>query len=198
MLNISLRSYATLSAFVFGCSVGYANMHVEHATGSNDLWEVVDFLTSDGVSLVVSYNTVVCLLLILGRLLLRASVGKLRDTEVEQIIANGRGFLADTVLFLVFYAPTIFGREARPVFLIHYISFVAFVKVFHLMAQIRVNNFLDVGTPKLHVTLRLLGLLYLLVSIDTYAIRYFSELASPHSTFYLWLVFEGVSMGAMA
>lgn len=60
----------------------------------------------------------------MNKLLLRLFVGHLRDLEVEvihviiqydpfmfqQLIDSGRGFVADTILFLVFYSPTINDR----------------------------------------------------------------------------------------
>merc|ERR1719359_2072298 len=83
-----------------------------------------------------------------------------------------------TILFLVFYAPTIDNREVGTVYLIQYICCVIFMKVFHLTTQIRVSHMFEVGVPRLIVNVKLVGLMCLLLSIDIFALQYFYGLAS--------------------
>jgi E3 ubiquitin-protein ligase synoviolin len=147
--------------------------------------------------LAVMYNFAFALFLLLGKSLLKLFVGTLRDLEVEQLVDNGRGFLADTILFLVFYAPTIDNKEVDTVYLIQYICCVIFMKVFHLTTQIRVSHMFEVGVPRLIVNAKLVTLMVLLLSIDILALRYFYTVASRSSTFFTWILFEALTMSTI-
>merc|ERR1719253_1896533 len=123
----------------------------------------------------VMYNFAFALFLLFGKLLNKFFIGTLRDLEVEQLVDSGRGFLADTILFLVFYAPTIDNREVGTVHLIQYICCVIFMKVFHLVTQIRVSHMFEVGVPRLIVNVKLVALMTILLSIDIVALQYSLE-----------------------
>lgn len=59
------------------------------------------------------------------------------------MIDSGRGFLADTILFLVFYSPTIDQKEVATLSLMQFIVAIIFLKMFHLISQIRVTHMYD-------------------------------------------------------
>eukprot|EP00913_Durusdinium_trenchii_P033841 g31679.t1 len=126
------------------------------------------------------------LFLLFGKILLRIFIGTLRDVEVEQLVDSGRGFLAETILFLV-----------GTVFLIQYICCVIFMKVFHLTTQIRVSHMFEVGVPRLIVTVKLVGLMALLLGCDLLALNYFYSVASRSSTFFTWILFEALTMSTV-
>ena len=77
--------------------------------------------------------------------LLRTFIGTLRELEVESLIDSGRGFLADTILFLVFYSPTIEQKEVSTLYVMQFIVCVIFLKMFHLISQIRVGHMFEVS-----------------------------------------------------
>jgi len=157
----------------------------------------VVYLSTDKMCLAVMYNFAFALFLLFGKMLLRVFIGTLRDLEVEQLVDSGRGFLADTILFLVFYAPTIDNREVGTVYLIQYICCVIFMKVFHLTTQIRVSHMFEVGVPRLIVNAKLVALMALLLSCDLLALQYFYSVASRSSTFFTWILFEALTMSTV-
>ena len=61
----------------------------------------------------MAYNFCGMLLLVVSKSILRIFVGTLRDLEVEELVDISKSFVMDTVLFLVFYSPTIGGKEVR-------------------------------------------------------------------------------------
>jgi len=142
-------------------------------------------------------NFAFALFLLFGKLMLRLFIGTLRDLEVEQLVDGGRGFLADTILFLVFYAPTIDNREVGTVYLIQYICCVIFMKVFHLTTQIRVSHMFEVGIPRFIVQVKLVSLMCLLFCCDVIALQFFYSVASRSSTFFTWILFEALTMSTV-
>ncbi|KAF4724584.1 E3 ubiquitin-protein ligase hrd1, partial [Perkinsus olseni] len=133
-MHISFTAYFLLSTAVLVFSVLHAALQFEQ------FYPIVVHLSQDKISLAVIYNFAFGLLVLVNKLLLRLFVGHLRDLEVEQLIDSGRGFVADTILFLVFYSPTINDREVNTVELIKYVCLAICCKVFHLVAQIRVGH----------------------------------------------------------
>ena len=123
--------------------------------------------------------------------------GRLRELEIEQLIDSGRGFLADTILFLVFYSPTIDQKEVATVQLMQFIVAIIFLKMFHLISQIRVTHMFEIGSPKFSVKVKLAVLMTSLFTIDLIVLSRFSKAAGRHSTFYTWILFESLSMAAM-
>ena len=98
------------------------------------------FLTTDKVSLAILYNFAFVAFLTFGKLILLTFIGRLRDLEFEELVETGRRILADTILFLVFYSPTINNKEVATVYLIQAVCGIIFMKVFHLITQIRVTH----------------------------------------------------------
>lgn len=188
---MNFTSYVVLSTLVVLGVVAHAFAVHEQ------FYPAVIYLSTDKICLAVMYNFVFALFLLFGKILLRIFIGTLRDVEVEQLVDSGRGFLAETILFLVFYAPTIDNREVGTVFLIQYICCVIFMKVFHLTTQIRVSHMFEVGVPRLIVTIKLVGLMALLLGCDLLALNYFYSVASRSSTFFTWILFEALTMSTV-
>jgi len=186
--TMNFTSYFFLSTLVVAGVITHA--YVAH----EQFYPAVVYLSTDKMCLAVMYNFAFALFLLFGRILLRLFIGTLRDLEVEQLVDSGRGFLADTILFLVFYAPTIDNREVSTVYLIQYICCVIFMKVFHLMTQIRVSHMFEVGVPRLLVNLKLVALMLMLLGCDVIALQYFYSVASRSSTFFTWILFEALTM----
>lgn len=188
---MKLSSYFVLSTLVVIGNVSHA--YVSH----EQFYPAVVYLSTDKISLAIMYNFAFMLFLLFGKILLKVFIGTLRDLEVEQLIDSGRGFLADTILFLVFYAPTIDNKEVGTVYLIQFICCVIFMKVFHLITQIRVSHMFEVGVPRLIVNVKLLFLMFSLLSLDIISLQYFYNVASRSSTFFTWILFEALTMTAM-
>ncbi|OLP79526.1 E3 ubiquitin-protein ligase synoviolin [Symbiodinium microadriaticum] len=176
LLAMNFSSYIVLSTLVVAGVVAHA--FVVH----EQFYPAVIYLSTDKMCLAVMYNFAFALFLLLGKIILRVFIGTLRDVEVEQLVDSGRGFLADTILFLVFYAPTIDNREVGTVFLIQYICCVIFMKV---------------GVPRLIVNIKLVGLMALLLGCDLLALSYFYSVASKSSTFFTWILFEALTMSSV-
>lgn len=189
--KMNFSSYFVLSSLVVAGVVAHA--YVAH----EQFYPAVVYLSTDKMCLAVMYNFAFALFLLFGKLLLKIFIGTLRDLEVEQLVDSGRGFLADTILFLVFYAPTIDNREVGTVYLIQYICCVIFMKVFHLTTQIRVSHMFEVGVPRLIVNVKLVALMVLLLSLDFLALQYFYSVASRSSTFFTWILFEALTMSTV-
>ncbi|KAL8272520.1 hypothetical protein Esti_003519 [Eimeria stiedai] len=100
----------------------------------------------------------------------------------SQVLDNGRGFLLDTVLFLVLSSPTLHGSELSPLPLAKYLLLLLTLKVF------------EAGFPRSSMVIRLFLLLVLLLTIDVAFVIFFYKNASSRSTFYLWLLFEFLGM----
>jgi len=190
-MNFSFSSYFVLSSLVVLGVMSHA--YVVH----EQFYPAVVYLSTDKMCLAVMYNFAFALFLLFGKVLLKTFIGTLRDLEVEQLVDSGRGFLADTILFLVFYAPTIDNREVGTVYLIQYICCVIFMKVFHLTMQIRVSHMFEVGVPRLIVNVKLVALMCILLSIDILALQYFYNVASRSSTFFTWILFEALTMSTV-
>jgi len=188
---MSFSSYFVLSSLVVAGVMAHA--YVAH----EQFYPAVVYLSTDKMCLAVMYNFAFALFLLFGKVLLKLFIGPLRDLEVEQLVDSGRGFLADTILFLVFYAPTIDNREVGTVYLIQYICCVIFMKVFHLTTQIRVSHMFEIGFPTLIVNIKLVALMCLLLTIDLVALQYFYHIASRTSTFFTWILFEALTMSTV-
>ncbi|CAK0853613.1 unnamed protein product [Prorocentrum cordatum] len=143
------------------------------------------------------YNFAFALYLLAGKVVLRIFIGQLRDLEVEQLVDSGRSFLADTILFLVFYGPTIDSKEVATVRCIQYICCVIFMKVLHLITHTRVSHMFEVGVPRLIVNVKLVTLVGLLLACDLVAVNHFYSVASKSSTFFTWIFFEALTMSTL-
>lgn len=188
---MNFSSYVVLSSLVVFGVMSHA--YVVH----EQFYPAVVYLSTDKMCLAVIYNFAFAVFLLFGKIILRVFIGTLRDVEVEQLVDSGRGFLADTILFLVFYAPTIDNREVGTVFLIQYICCVIFMKVFHLTTTIRVSHMFEVGVPRLIVNIKLLALMTLLLGCDMIALQYFYSVSSRASTFFTWILFEALTMSSL-
>ncbi|PFH36036.1 zinc finger, C3HC4 type (RING finger) domain-containing protein [Besnoitia besnoiti] len=159
-----------------------------------EFYTVVAVLSTGKIALALLYNFALMLFLGLGKLAVRLMVGHLRDLEVEQILDSGRGFLLDTVLFLVLSSPTLEGSEVSSYALAKFLFIVVSLKTAHLVVQIRGSTMFEVGHPRAGVLLRLCVVLFCLLLLDFCAVHFFFVHASKASTFYLWLLFECLGM----
>merc|ERR1719197_398277 len=157
---MNFSSYVVLSTLIVTGIIAHA--YVAH----EQFYPAVVYLSTDKMCLAVMYNFAFALFLLFGKVLLKLFIGPLRELEVEQLVDSGRGFLADTILFLVFYAPTIDNQEVGTVYLIQYICCVIFMKVFHLTTQIRVSHMFEIGNIRLIVNIKILSLMCLLLTVD--------------------------------
>ncbi|CAD7928517.1 unnamed protein product [Amoebophrya sp. A25] len=182
----------------FVLSLAAAVVNCLHAWGVHEqFYPAVIHLASDKVSLAVLYNFVFSCFLMFGYATLKFFVGRLRDLEVEQLIDSGRGFVADTILFLVFYSPTIDQKEVATLALMQFIVGIIFLKMFHLISQIRVGHMFEIGAPKRSVKIKLAVMMGMLLLTDLVILDRFYGAAGKHSTFYTWILFEACSMAAM-
>ena len=155
-------------------------------------------LSQEKIQLAVVYNFLCMVVIGLMKMVVHLFVGKLNAIEVEQLIENGRSIVADTLLFLIFYSPTINGREVATLSLIQYIGVNLILKVFHSISQIRTSRMFEVGVPSIAMTVRVGALLAILLVIDATCLVYVYSLLDKTSTFYTWLLFEFINMSISA
>ena len=148
-------------------------------------------LTQDRLSQGIFLNFGLVLLLGFGQFILWLFCGRLRDLERESLIESAKSFLADTLLFLVFYSPTIDDREVGTTWLIVAVTVAIFCKIFHIIAATRVVHMFEIGIPTGSVIGRISVMLGILGVMDLYLIYRYLPVASSHSTFYSWAVFQG-------
>lgn len=191
MREMKLSSYFVLSTFLAVGNLAHAFITYEQ------FYPAVIHLSGDKLSRVILYNFAFVLFLGFSLGTLRFFIGTLRDLEVEQLIDTGRGFLADTILFLVFYSPTVDGKEVDTPYLVQFICRIIFMKVFHLIVQIRVSHMFEVGLPRFWVNIKLFSLMTVLLLYDILTLKVYYPLATRNSTFYAWIVFEALSMAVM-
>lgn len=185
---VTLRNYVICSIAGFISVILYSSYKYE------DFYLVIQYLSTAKFPVAVMYNFVFMCFLFTGWIILSSFVGELRDLEVEQLMDNGRGFLMDTILFLVLSNPTVDGQDVSTVILMKFICFVVALKTFHLVTQIRVVHMFEVSVPRTSVLLRLSCLMFILLFLDFCAVLYFFRRSTRSSTLYLWLLFECLGM----
>lgn len=151
-------------------------------------------LSQEKVPLAVIYNFMVMLGIVIIRLFVWSFVGRLTPVETEQLMENGRSMIADTILFLIFYSPTINGKEVHTSSLIQFIGVIMILKFFHSIAQIRVSRMFEIGIPSNLSIFRVGSLLISLLSVDLAMVHSISQLLDQSSTFYTWLLFEFINV----
>eukprot|EP00397_Hematodinium_sp_SG-2012_P017005 GEMP01017368.1.p1 GENE.GEMP01017368.1~~GEMP01017368.1.p1 ORF type:complete len:669 (+),score=160.13 GEMP01017368.1:91-2097(+) len=188
---MKLSSYFLLSTLLALGNLAHAFITYEQ------FYPAVIHLSGDKLSRVILYNFAFVLFLGFSLFTLRFFLGTLRELEVEQLIDTGRGFLADTILFLVFYSPTVDGKEVDTVYLVQFICRIIFMKVFHLIVQIRVSHMFEVGLPRFWVNIKLFSLMLVLLVYDVITLKVYYPFSTRNSTFYAWIVFEALTMAVM-
>jgi len=180
--------YAVVSGLALGAKLFHA------AKKFQQIYPAAVHLTQDRLSQGIFLNFGLMLLLGLGKLLLWLFCGRLREIERETLVESAKSFLADTLLFLVFYSPTIEDREVGTTWLIVAVSVAIFCKIFHIIGATRVVHMFEIGIPTGAVILRISLLLAILGSFDLFLVYTYLPVASSHSTFYSWAVFQGVML----
>ncbi|CBZ52191.1 hypothetical protein NCLIV_019800 [Neospora caninum Liverpool] len=187
-IHVRYRTYALLSLLsVFALVLRTWYVHEE-------LYTVVAVLSTGKIALALLYNFAFMLFLGVGKLAMRLMIGSLRDLEMEQVLDSGRGFLLDTVLFLVLSSPTLDGVEVSTYALAKFLLIVVSLKTAHLVVQIRGGTLFEIGNPRTSVLLRICIVLFCLLLLDICAVHFFFVNSSKASTFYLWLLFECLGM----
>ena len=151
-------------------------------------------LTQEKVPLAVIYNFILMLGIVCIRFIIWMFVGRLTPVETEQLMENGRSMIADTILFLIFYSPTINGKEVQTTSLIQFIGVILILKLFHSIGQIRVSRMFEVGIPSNLSILRVGSLLISLLAMDLAMVHTIAQLLDKSSTFYTWLLFEFINV----
>ena len=188
---MSFVNYAVVSTLLLIGTVIHTYIQQEY------FYPTLVALSQEKVQLAVIYNFLIMSLIAVMRLVIFLFVGKLNPIETEQLIENGRSMVADTLLFLIFYSPTISGREIGTVTLVQNIGMILILKVFHSIASIRTSRMFEVGVPSRAMLTRVSSLLFLLVIIDLSALMMVSSLLDRTSTFFTWLLFEFINISIL-
>ena len=185
---MNLVVYAFLSTVLLIGTVTHTYIQQEH------LYPTLVALTQEKVQLTVIYNFLFMVLVVVMNFIVLVFVGKLTPAEYEQLVDNGRSMVADTLLFLIFYSPTINGKELPTTSLVQYIGLILVLKVFHSIAQIRTSRMFEIGVPSNMNIIRVGTLLTALVLVDLSILSFVSSLLDRVSTFYTWLLFEFINV----
>ena len=151
--------YAFISTVVLTGTILQTYIQQEH------FYPTLLALSQEKVQLAVIYNFMLMLCIVFVRMVVSLFVGRLTPIESEQLVENGRSMIADTILFLIFYSPTINGREISTVTLVQFIALILVLKVFHSICQIRITRMFEVGIPSAMTLVRIGSLLVFLFSI---------------------------------
>ena len=189
---MSFANYAVLSSLVLIGTVAHTYIQQEF------FYPTLVALTQEKVQLAVIYNFLIMLLIAIMKIVVFMFVGKLNPLEVEQLIENGRSMVADTLLFLIFYSPTISGREISTIVLVQNIGMILILKIFHSIASIRTGRMFEVGVPSTGMLARVGSLLMCLVMTDVTCLMIVWSLLEGASTFYTWLLFEFINISISA
>lgn len=191
---MKLAVYASISILVLFGTIMHTFIIHEH------FYPTLVALSQEKLLLAVIYNFLFMLLITLMQALITLFVGSLAPIEMEQLVENGRGMVADTLLFLVFFSPTVNGRELSTLQLVQFIGVILVLKIYHSVAQIRTSRMFEIGLPTNTVILRVGSLLILLSSIDIGMLTYIAGLLEKTSTFYTWILFDfiNISIGSVS
>jgi E3 ubiquitin-protein ligase synoviolin len=185
---MKFRVYAFISAVILIGTVAHTFIQQEH------FYPTVVALSQGKVQLTVIYNFLFMLLVSLMQGLVFMFVGNLTAIESEQLVENCRGMIADTLLFLIFYSPTINGKEVSTAHLVQFIGVILILKIFHSISLIRTGRMFEVGVPTNRMILRVGSLLVTLVTVDLTLLVFISGLLDKTSTFFTWLLFEFINI----
>jgi hypothetical protein len=185
---MNFAAYAFLSGIVLVGTVINTYIHQEY------FYPTLIALTQEKVALAIVYNFIFMLGVVFIRTLVCLFVGRLTPVETEQLMENGRSMIADTILFLIFYSPTINGKEIQTTSLIQFIGVILILKLFHSIGQIRVSRMFEIGIPSGVSILRVGSLLITLLAVDLAMVHTISQLLDKSSTFYTWLLFEFINV----
>lgn len=191
---MKLAVYASISTLVLFGTIMHTYIIHEH------FYPTLVALSQEKVQLAVIYNFLFMVLIIVMQALIKLFVGSLTPIEMEQLVENGRGMVADTLLFLIFYSPTVNGRELSTLQLVQFIGVILVLKIFHSVAQIRTSRMFEIGLPTNTAILRVGSLLILVSSIDIGMLAHIAGLLEKTSTFYTWILFEfiNISIGSVS
>lgn len=185
-------NYAVLSTLVLIGAIAHTFIQQEF------FYPTLVALSQEKLQLAVVYNFLIMLAILAMKIIVRLFVGRLNAIEVEQLIENGRSMVADTLLFLIFYSPTVNGREMTTISLVQNIGLLIALKVFHSIAHIRTSRMFEVGIPSNSMLTRVGSLLVVLITIDSLGLYLLTGYLDRTSTFYTWLTFEFINASISA
>uniref|UniRef100_A0A0G4FIQ2 RING-type E3 ubiquitin transferase n=1 Tax=Chromera velia CCMP2878 TaxID=1169474 RepID=A0A0G4FIQ2_9ALVE len=178
-----------------GCSIIAALVVVTYATLTyEEFYPIVVYLSTNKLAMAVMYNFAFVLFFRAAQALLKFFIGHLRELEIEHLIEQGRAFLFDTILFLVFSSPLVEGREAGTVHLFQCICWLVALRLSHIVVQVRLGHMFEIGIPRLVLIQKMALLLFLLLLLDLLMYSVFYRHSSNNSTLYTWLAFETLAM----
>jgi E3 ubiquitin-protein ligase synoviolin len=180
-------------------SIGILFGTAAHTLASHEqVYPAMVAMTQEKVQLAVVYNFLLMVVLVIVRLVVYVFVGVLTPVEIENFMENGRSIVADTILFLIFYSPTIDNNEVDTMLIVQTICCLLVLKFFHAVALIRVSRMFEIGVPSNSTLFRIASLLSILLLTDTTIVGYVWQKVAIPSTFYTWLLFEFANVSISA
>jgi E3 ubiquitin-protein ligase synoviolin len=153
-MGVPFALYFVLSTLAGGATVSYACYTREQ------FYPIILFLVTSKLSFLVAANLVVAFGIVFGKVLKSVYFGRLRDTEVEQLVERCKYSIMETCLAL-----TIFRHELTP-FVLLLFGFLLFTKVFHWLCRGRIDHLEQVVPVPVHTHLRMQFLLFCLILVD--------------------------------
>lgn len=153
-MGIPFALYFTASVLAGTATVSYACYTREQ------FYPIILFLVTSKLSFLVAANMVVAWSIVFGKVLKSVYFGRLRDTEVEQLVERCKYSIMETCLAL-----TIFRHELTP-FVLLLFGFLLFTKVFHWLCRGRIDHLEQVVPVPMMTHIRLQFLLICLLAVD--------------------------------
>lgn len=168
MSVLSFGLYFFLSSAAMCANISYACYTREQ------FYPIVLFLVTSKISFLITANMVVALTGLIGKIMKSIFFGKLRDTEVEQLIDRLRYSVAETGLAL-----TTFRAELSPVVLLMFLLLI-YVKSFHWLCRSRIDYLEQVVPVPLLPHIRIQSLLVSLLCLD-FGVFYYCAITTKAS-----------------
>ena len=188
---MQFRVYAATSVLILAIKLAHAIKTFK------TVYPISVHLTTDRLAQAILLNFALLVTLSLARGLISIFCGRLRESEIASLTDSSKSFIADTLLFLVFYAPSVDDREHNSMHalaLVAVVSGAIFTKFFHLVASERVGHMFELGFPTWQDIGRIGGLLGALLFLDAKLVIWSLSHASRHASIYSWLLFQAVSL----
>lgn len=155
-MGLPFALYFSLSILAGAATVSYACYTREQ------FYPVILFLVTSKLSFIVGVNVVVAFGIAYGKILKSLYFGRLRETEVEQLVERCKYSVMETCLAL-----TTFRHELTP-FILLLFGFLLFTKVFHWLCRGRIDYLEQVVPVPMLTHIRLQFLLLCLLCVDTF------------------------------
>eukprot|EP01041_Mallomonas_annulata_P004822 gene4822-9617_t len=153
---INFKSYFAISVLAMLSMVIYACYTREQ------FYTIILFLVSSKVSFLLAGNMIVAFALLFGRVTKSVFFGRLRDIEVELLLDRCKYSITETLLAL-----TIFRHELTPNIILLF-GMLLFIKIFHWLANSRLDYLQQLMPIPITTHLRLSSLLTILGTFFVY------------------------------